>query len=369
MGLQGKTVIQVTSHFSMSDLPVDSTPTAAETKVAMHMTNKRHLSWLSRNIAKGGGVAWRPKNFYRRGTVKWLIEVDNIRRSCTADGGLAFFVRDPVSPTWALANWRLWPTLTALLDQGPKCISGTCALQYKESVRSNWSVIYEFSHGCNNDFNLTMKELDKFALMLILLIILNISHGPDKDEGMRYEQFREMLRKVADVMDPKTFVLFQARSARMCAELDGQFEVDPALGPALSLWKFIQENIETTPMHERIKMCRYLDWWSGAKALLSRWTLELFKHETLALEEDWLKGGKFLALPSVKAADVAHNDAVTSTSSTITAIEAKLLRSSCLNNVVTGLAALGQYDIKRDVAHMVLFTEPLKVFQGKGKKH
>ena len=90
--------------------------------------------------------------------------------------------------------------------------------------------------------------------------------------------------------------------------------------------------------------------------------------ETLALEEDWLYGKHFLKLPAVSAASVADAAEIKSTSSTITSIETKLIRSACLNNVVTSISVLNQYDLRREVCHMVSFTKPLKLWQGHLKK-
>ena len=44
---------------------------------------------------------------------------------------------------------------------------------------------------------------------------MNMAHGPDKDEGMRYDQFQECLKEVFAEMTPHTAALFRARSSNM----------------------------------------------------------------------------------------------------------------------------------------------------------
>ena len=48
----------------------------------------------------------------------------------------------------------------------------------------------------------------------------------------------------------------------------------------------------------------------------------------------------------------------------IAAIENKLIRSSCVNNVVSGFAVLSEYAYHRQLAHMIRFTGPFKEWQG-----
>ena len=75
-----------------------------------------------------------------------------------------------------------------------------------------------------------------------------------------------------------------------------------------------------------------------------------------------------MALPMVTKDLEADADAIKSTSSTITSIESKLIRSACVNNVVTDFAVLSEYSYRRQLAHLIRLTEGLKVWQGDAAK-
>jgi hypothetical protein len=150
----------------------------------------------------------------------------------------------------------------------------------------------------------------------------------------------------------------------MLRELKGVVDIDPTCGEEASLWQYIKDMQSSNPMGDRIKMCQYFGWWHGANTLLPLWTLNLMKAEMVALEMDWLHGKDFMQLPVVKSHVKEADALLKSTSSKITPIEAKLVRTSCRNNVVTQVALLSNYDYRRQLAHMVHFTAPVKKWQG-----
>ena len=193
-------------------------------------------------------------------------------------------------------------------------------------------------------------------------------HGPDRDEGVRHEQFKDMVRIIVQSFTPQTATLFRARSGRMLQELAGVFDLDPSIGEESSLWQYIMDTQTSNPMGDRVNMCQHMGWWSGAKSLLPVLTLSLMKSELVALEVDWLHGKDFMQLPVVKSHVKEADALLSSTSSRITPVEAKLVRTSCRNNVATQVALLSNYDYRRQLAHMVHFTAPVKLWQGMAVK-
>ena len=355
---------QACSHFSVAALAGTFAP--RDFNLEVKSMNARHTAWLRRVVDSKGKATWRPRASYRVGTLRWLIEIDNIQRVSTSNGGLCWVLYKKELPLWDFSNWRSWPTLVIGADQGPKCVCGLSALQYKPEIQSNITPLFEFSHGANNDFQGLLKDLGRWHFALILLIIYNLPHGPDKDPGMRYEQFGQMLRFISENFDPATFALWQARVPAMADELAGEFELNSERGPALSLWDHFVANPSAHFLGERVKMCQYMAWWEAGNKLLKHWSFNLFKAECVSIESDWLHRQSFLQLPAVSP--VIAQDTIQSTASTITAIETKILRSCCANNVVVQVAVLSMPSYRRLLAHLVRFTAPLKTWQGAAAK-
>ena len=235
---------------------------------------------------------------------------------------------------------------------------------FKPDLSANVTPMFEWSHGANNDLHLVYKDLRVWDFALLCLVTFNLSHGPDRDEGVRYEQFKDMVNVVVDNFTPSTASLFRARVPNMVAELEDHIDIDVGQTEEDCVWEFVRATQRSNPMGDRIKMCQYFGWWHGAMTLLPLWTLNLWKAEMVALEMDWLHGKDFMELPVVKSHVKEADALLTSTSSRITPVEAKLVRTSCKNNVVTQVALLSSYDLRRQLAHMVLFTEPVKRWQG-----
>ena len=120
----------MTSKFSLADLVEDSAEDKKKLDQARRLTNARHMAWVMRNSDQEGGAVWRPKTVHHRGTCKFLKEFDNILLRGTSCGGLVFVKHDDTQAVWRPENWRDWPTLTATLDQGPKCVAGASVLRH-----------------------------------------------------------------------------------------------------------------------------------------------------------------------------------------------------------------------------------------------
>ena len=153
--------------------------------------------------------------------------------------------------------------------------SGVFALLVKQEMRANIVAMFEWSHGANNDLHGLFKDLRLYDFALICLVIFNMPHGPDRDEGVRHEQFKDMVSIVVQSFTPQTATLFRARSGRMLQELAGVFDLDPSIGEESSLWQHIMDTQTSNPMGDRVNMCQYMGWWIGSKSLLPVWTLAI----------------------------------------------------------------------------------------------
>ena len=179
---------KVVKRFQFSGLQLGTVSVSTKRK-AIRDTNQRHTAWVSKTVAlPGEKTAWRPRPVYRSAAKKFVDQVDNVIRFNTSFEGLSFIVYDEGAPAWKPENWRSWPSLVLAIDQGSDGLAGTNAMLRKLDM--NLLPFFEFCHGANNDLHGIFKELKVYDLALILLIVMNMAHGPDKDEGMLYDQFQ-----------------------------------------------------------------------------------------------------------------------------------------------------------------------------------
>ena len=94
-----------------------------------------------------------------------------------------------------------------------------------------------------------------------------------------------------------------------------------------------------------------------------------FKCEYVALGIDMVGTNKFAHKIIINKEHLrAADEATTTTSTTATQIDSKILRSCCQNVVVVSLAVLGELQFKRILAVMALVVGPLRQWQGNCSK-
>ena len=68
---------------------------------------------------------------------------------------------------------------------------------------------WDWSHGATRDHEGALKACGLWALWLLLLVVVNMKHGPDKDECQRMQQYIDQVSKYMAIMAPGSAVLFQ----------------------------------------------------------------------------------------------------------------------------------------------------------------
>ena len=347
--------------------PVEGT--AAEKQVAITDRRKRQTAWLQRE--RGPGMhqfQWRPRKRFRGSAEKWLYALDNQLKFCTAFGGLAFISPEKQPDMFLPSKWRRWPHMLCNLDQGSDGLSAVYASLFKFLLCM--TPIFDWVHGCQRDFWHAYKQVGQYSTCLLFLIIFNLSQGPDKEEGLRFKQLQDALAEMAESFpDPESFPLFLEHSEQMLQELADVIDVNASASPIRALYEYITQSAPFTKKHYRVKLGEFGAWQTTAEAFLSAWGLTRFKCEYVALETDMIGTGKFaqkiiINKDHLKAAD----EATTTTSSTATQIDTKILRSCCQNVVVVSLAILGELQYKRILAVMALVVGPLRHWQGNCSK-
>ena len=295
---------------------------------------------------------------------KWVLMLDNFLRVQTAWKGLCF-VHPPMDPTaFAPEKWKDWPLLVIAGDQGSEGYSGYHALAYKEELLCNVWPWWEWSHGAGRDLTNTLEETGQMSFAMLTLILMNIRHGPDKDEHMRQQQFKAALKDMKETRDPLSFPLFLARAPAMLRELGDLVPIDESIGPIRSLWNWVIDLADNLLLGDRVKWSQYMAFMRGAEKLLQYWTFILFVAEYVGLEMDMLHGAKLMQVPTIGREVLAHNDAVQTTSLSATQTDYKILRAHGGNNVVTTVAVLSHYPYRRLLAHIFFYLKPVQRWQG-----
>lgn len=135
----------------------------------------RQQCWLQRKRAPAELGSSRPTKRHRIGAKHFLEGLDNTLRATTPLRGLADFVLPSdrsASSSWQ--SWVSWPHLTLAIDQGS---DGLCASSWLRHIGLNISLIPDMSHGCHNDYLDSLKDMNLFKFLVLLLVPLNLEHG------------------------------------------------------------------------------------------------------------------------------------------------------------------------------------------------
>ena len=327
-------------------------------RVKVSDTNDRHTAWVSRiAVKKGVRPSWIQKKQHRKGVVKTLTQWDNQIYFSTSWLGLSKIVHDPKLPEWKPSNWRQWPFGSAALDQAGENVSGDHCLRY--FLQTNFIAWWDRSHGCQNNVEGAAKAMGWWPLIILMLMICNIGHSPDRDEGLRYSQMQETLRVLFSHFTAGTSALFQSRSRRLIkqygtrlTEVDGADDMERA-------WALLmgESLVERLPYKRR--MAQFMASVRSIRKLVEAWWSTHFKCELLALEEGFLTGGVIEDPIKVKGSVIDHGEKVKTTSSHVVQVDTKLMRSCNSNAVAIATIALGDHANLRKAAIFVAGASPL----------
>jgi hypothetical protein len=326
--------------------------------------NARHRVWLKRSADAKEAKSWQPVKFHRTAAAKFIEKLDNQFLHNTAWGGLNFMQWQPNVPKWLPENWRKWPGSTGTIDQGGDGLSACFAMVYL--FQCNLWMFFDWCHGGGNDLWVAIKAIGKYEFVLLTLCIMNLPHGPDREEGMRFAQLQESLQSMLDSMHWATFDLFRARADDIIDELGDKLEAKDSREPHEALWCHLQSLVAYPKKDRKVKTGEFMAWQRGGEELLQQWTLCRFRTEHLGLEHGMFTASvakdKFVVKRSaVELAEAAEG----TTDAAITQIDAKVLRGSVSNAVVLSMQVLSHPPYKRVLAILIIPPRPLAKWVGK----
>ena len=136
----------------------------------------RQVSWVKRKAE--GRTSWRPKKRHRLSACHWCVNVDNQIRQSLGLRGFADFI--PAKDV----HWKKKRHLNIAIDKG---FDGLCAGNWLLHMGVPLTLWMDVSHGATNDITATMKALGLWSFLLLMLVTLNMEHGP-WDCDTRYAQ-------------------------------------------------------------------------------------------------------------------------------------------------------------------------------------
>jgi hypothetical protein len=318
--------------------------------------NKRAHAWLKKTPVHGrGAFSWKPRTWFRRGTCKAIEMKDNQIRVMTGKVGLRYLLMVEGEAPWTAANWRQWPSAVGGEDQGGEGFGSYFALAFHKPIQCNLWYWWEWSHGCCNDVDLCYNKLNKLDFQLLMLIALNLKHGPDKDPCARYFQSLDATWEFLDRQCADGSRLFHARADRMLQEFGDQVDVDDR-GPDACLFDFMAHKLRNENLGPRCELCEYMSWQTCTARFVNEWTYQLMKWEYVCLETGALNSKALLQLPHITREHKDHVAETTSTRTSSVAIEAKVLRGVGKNNMVCVVAFCSNYPYRRQALIMVKYV-------------
>ena len=326
--------------------------------------NARHKAWLARS--PHGQQRWKPPKVHRRSVVSCLRRVDAQLRTSTAWDGLIHVQFDSDKVDWAPAQWRTWPSFAICGDQAGDNTSMIHAASYKLGL--NVLEFWDWSHGCANDMKLGLQGCGLWSLQVLLLVVHNLGHGPERDEMLRFAQINECLAFLFKHFQADTCDLFKARAPAMLKELGDKVDFLEGKSANQSLWEYLKNESAFPKLEHPCRLCQFMGFQQRNVELLETWTVRLFKSELLALECDWLHGSAVNERIPVKTSVLAAADDVVTTSSGVAHPDVKLLRGGQVNAVVISVLTLGEQTHQRLIGGITRLSEPVQLWRGKSAK-
>lgn len=310
----------------------------AKNKV-MEACSARQQCWVQRKRAPADLGSTRPNKRHRTGAKHFLQGLDNTVRVSTPLRGLSDFLRPssgPLPPQWEA--WPRWPHLSLAIDQGS---DGLCGASWLRHLGLNISLIPDWSHTCHNDYLDSLKDMQLFKFLVLLLVPLNLEHGPFMTDA-RFNQVKQTWSGVDRHYSPHQMPLFLDRAFDMLEECGGDSSL-MADGKSddvdMLLWRRMVEG--WSPRGAKVNLHRFFDTRQKLSEFLGWWSVTQVKYEFLAMQQGLLankKLGKVVINAPTEEVDGEH----TSTSTARVCLSEQALRGCSSNSLLVSVMVLGE---------------------------
>ena len=319
----------------------------------------RHRLWLKRAHPNSQIGSWRPQKRYRVAARRWLLNLDSQIQHSTKWRGLVDFVPStPPAFPWRDADWERWPVLQGSMDQGSDGVCAAQALQYRYNV--NFTPHYDGSHANHNDFSEGLNQNGLRPLWLLMLVSVNLPHGPHRNDE-RWHQLRACMKTHYATSSEATCALYKEMSADMYATIEAAGHDFKGKKPEREVWQYLKQREFGVNKGRRTDLCRFMDSVRSAKKAIASWPVDEYERTILALESDFLQGTKFnkILTKGTVLSDAAGDG---STNPKRPTVDEKVLRGCCQNAVVISVMFLSDDTNRKLVTIAVELSSPLDEF-------
>ena len=319
---------------------------------------KRQKAWLTREGA-GTAAPWRPVDLQRTAARKVLMHEDSMIRHSTVFNGYAHFC---FANEWEKINWSKWPGIGNSTDGGSDMITKCHALLYR--FNCNCVVFHDQSHSAQRSFIEMLTKCGILSLWCLMLVTWNLEFGPKLEETRR-EELRTGLATIYETRLPRETPLFLQLAPAMVRELEFFKVVTfPRLQPiADELWQWLQKRNRTGSMGRRVANSRYGAAIHAARKQQGYWTVQLWERTCIAIEQDMLKGRRFMKkLVMPKEAVEGAMLGKTKNKVGMLQLEDRTLQQDCQNAIVCSVMTLQLPDHSRTISVVSAVAYELDAF-------
>lgn len=320
---------------------------------------RRQEFWLKRKAGDADHLAWRPAKCHRCSAKWWLYNLDSQLSVSLPFDGLRSFVRQPSSPEWSASEWRLWKHITICVDQGS---DGLSAVSYLKSLSSNLTCIPDWSHGGQNDYYDTLRELNLFSFWVLCMIMWNVEHGPWGDD-LRWNQVEHGWAEAWEHMTLATMPLFAENLQAAIREQGGEAQVLQSSSHDKvkdAMWSIMSEGWR--PKDYKTCLNRFFAARGKAATFSKWWHLTLIKFSYFCMEAGQISTAKVAKLakpPAVKDDQRPTTDAFKPD------IAERALRASAQNALVLSCLLLSDSRNSKVVLCLAEASAPLHAWHAK----
>ena len=243
---------------------------------------ERKQAWTRTSEAwTEGGAAKPERKRQRTKAYQWLLAVESILQQYTGSGISRYILHSEKEKR--LSNPMDWPWLGVSLDRGP---DSWAAKQFaKYFLHVNWEEFPDQSHDNWNDVRGALRETGLWTHVLVMVLILNLSHGPFS-EGKWHDKLTAAFleyHSLASARDPVFLWLLprilsgQGQLHRLCEKNIAQ-----------EVWDSLPEAWCWHKRGDKVGMCRFFGYVKGSGPYQCIFHIKLLGMIYLGIQEGWL---------------------------------------------------------------------------------
>lgn len=232
-------------------------------------------------------------------------------------------------------EWRRWPHMTLAMDMGSDNMSAYHWMMHKGF---NLSAIWDWSHGCSNDWKTMLKDSSLMPFWALMIVAWNSACGPHRDM-LRWKQLAEAWDCMFSNYTAGTCPLFGEYASAIIRDRGGYSALTGEGQAEEQLWAMLREEPPCRQV-QRVNLNRYFASPRRAADEVGRWHQTLMTSEFVAIEEGMISGAR-LAKLVVRDRDGVVDGERQSTNPAVPNLSDRALKANGDNSIVIAISMLG----------------------------